>query len=345
MLANSTFLYNRFKEQNNTIYLISHERTQTGAPIALQNINEYLKRNGVKTELLYFTEKKNIYNYILEKTNKATVIINTITLYDLVYRLSLVGGFKLFWYVHEWIDESNRIEIVKNLRGGRIFNAGNIHLLFPCRMCENNYKREFPNIRNSSILSYSYNLEKIEENSCVSLELNTNGNIAIGIIGTICSRKNQQAFINDVFYRILDERPYVTLILVGNHARPLKINPLYKHSISIIGTVDNALAYINACDIMVSYSLNEVMPLNIIEATYCAKPVVSSDVGGVKEIIEDGETGFLFRSGDSEKCYELLIKLIDDKVLRTVVGSEGKKRFFEKFSEETNFKPLLSLLK
>lgn len=344
MISNNNF-YNRTVENKNIIYLISHERSKTGAPIVLENLNIYLQKNGLKTELLYFTENKNIYDYIVSKTIDATIILNTVTLYDLVYRFSRVGRFKLFWYVHEWIDETNSSQIKKNLRNGNIFNNANIRMLFPCAMCETNYRNIFAKIQKSSILTNSYNLDSLEAHRTKPLELNKEGNIVIGIVGIICSRKNQKAFIDDVFYRLLDEYPYCSLLLVGAEASPLNLNPLYKHSIVKVGVVDNALPYINYCDICVSYSLNEVLPLNIIESAFCGKPIVSSDVGGVREIIEDGKTGFLFKSGDYDKCYELLSRLIDNKELRYSIGSEAKKAFSNKFNEEINFKPLLSLLK
>ena len=69
------------------------------------------------------------------------------------------------------------------------------------------------------------------------------------------------------------------------------------------------------CDFIVSYSLNEVFPLNIMEAFYCEKPVVSTNVGGISELITNGKTGFIFQKDDSQSCIKYLRLLIRYPVL------------------------------
>lgn len=74
---------------------------------------------------------------------------------------------------------------------------------------------------------------------------------------------------------------YIKLLIVGNKREKINVNNSFINDIHVVGCADNALPYINLCDILV-YSINKVLPLNIIEGFYCEKPV-----GGVNEIIED----------------------------------------------------------
>lgn len=97
---------------------------------------------------------------------------------------------------------------------------------------------------------------------------------------------------------------------------------------------DDMRAYYGAADVMayprVSDRLTEmVTPLKPLEAMAQGRPVVASDVGGHRELITDGETGFLFRSGDTDGLARCLIDVLEsthdlDRV--TVAAREGVER-------------------
>jgi len=62
--------------------------------------------------------------------------------------------------------------------------------------------------------------------------------------------------------------------------------------------------YYNICDVFVLPSRKyEGIPRVILEAMATGKPVIASDVGGVKDVIRDGQTGLLFRSSYVEELY------------------------------------------
>jgi glycosyltransferase involved in cell wall biosynthesis len=161
----------------------------------------------------------------------------------------------------------------------------------------------------------------------------------ISIIGTIDDRKNQQTFIDGVFYKCKHLYPNVKLVLVGKQHKPLIIKD--QQSITIVGEVQDALPYIQQTDILVSYSRNEVLPLNIIEAMFCKKPVVTTDVGGISEMVENGVNGFLFPVDDHKACLEGLSKLIESPALRKSFGEAGERVFYNKFDETIAFSNLL----
>lgn len=66
-----------------------------------------------------------------------------------------------------------------------------------------------------------------------------------------------------------------------------------------------------------------VTPLKPLEAMAMGKALVASDVGGHRELIEDGKTGILFRAGDVTQLTEALNRLLDDSELRAKLGRQG----------------------
>lgn len=316
------------------IFLISHERNLTGAPIALNNLNRTLSKYNFTTELLYIKEHQDIVRYIFRKDENSTVICNTITLFDTVKSLTAIKSMKVYWYIHEWLDEDNFINIDKNISDKSVLKRDNLNFIFPCETVNKQYHRFYPFIK-SIIVNHYYDLENIKKLAAQTpLNFNPNkGVIIISIIGTICKRKNQQRFIQDVFYKLVDMYPNIILQLVGFSSIKLSINPLYLNSIKFVGEVENSLPYINISDIIVSYSINEVLPLNIVESMYCEKAIISSDVGGINEIIKHDETGYLFMPNDSDTCFNQICSLIENPDIRVRLGKAAKEMFIARNNE------------
>jgi glycosyltransferase involved in cell wall biosynthesis len=86
-------------------------------------------------------------------------------------------------------------------------------------------------------------------------------------------------------------------------------------------------------DIAVSPSTEaESFGLVALEAMFSRKPVVATNLGGLKEIVIDSETGFLFENNNELALKEALEKLISDKSLRDSFGEKGQIRAVENFS-------------
>ena len=66
-----------------------------------------------------------------------------------------------------------------------------------------------------------------------------------------------------------------------------------------------------------------VTPLKPLEAMAMGKAVVASDVGGHRELIQDGRTGLLFPAGNVDALTATLERLLDDGELRQILGSQG----------------------
>jgi glycosyltransferase involved in cell wall biosynthesis len=84
-------------------------------------------------------------------------------------------------------------------------------------------------------------------------------------------------------------------------------------------------------DIACLTSDNEGTPVSLIEAQASNLPVISTDVGGVKDILKEGSTGYVIEKGDLEEYVEKLGILIKNKELRTKFASNGWPFVKEKF--------------
>ena len=87
-----------------------------------------------------------------------------------------------------------------------------------------------------------------------------------------------------------------------------------------------------AMDIMALTSLNEGTPVSLIEAMASARPVVATDVGGVRDVTEDGKSGFVVPGNDIAAFTKAVSELIRDKEKREAFGVYGRRSIRERYS-------------
>jgi glycosyltransferase involved in cell wall biosynthesis len=109
--------------------------------------------------------------------------------------------------------------------------------------------------------------------------------------------------------------------------------------ISFPGHIENILEVLSRADIFVLPSISgEAFSRAIIEAMAMGKPIVATDVGGAKEAIEDGVSGFIVPPADSTALAERIYILATDEKLRHKFGAAARKRVEELFTIEKNVK-------
>jgi glycosyltransferase involved in cell wall biosynthesis len=99
-----------------------------------------------------------------------------------------------------------------------------------------------------------------------------------------------------------------------------------------LGYQDDVAPYFAAFDAFVLPSANEGTPVTTIEALAAGKPVVATRVGGVPDVVRDGEDGFLVAPGDVDELAERLVALAADPELRTRMGAAGRERVLPRYS-------------
>ncbi|MDI6787412.1 MAG: glycosyltransferase family 4 protein [Planctomycetota bacterium] len=94
---------------------------------------------------------------------------------------------------------------------------------------------------------------------------------------------------------------------------------------------DEIPKWMNACDVFCLPSLQEGFGVVLIEAGACGRPVVATRVGGIPEIVIDGETGLLVEPRSSEQLAEALERLISNQELCYQMGQNGRQRVLKNF--------------
>lgn len=144
--------------------------------------------------------------------------------------------------------------------------------------------------------------------------------------GEFSHRKNQQQLIRS-FAQVVKQIPKAKLILAGvgalwndckQQAKRLQI----QDKIIFPGQVENIAALYYCCDICISASKIEGLPFNIMEAMYCGLPCIVSAVKGHQDLIQHGETGYLYES--ETELADYMLQLYKNFVLRQQVGQAAK---------------------
>ena len=103
-------------------------------------------------------------------------------------------------------------------------------------------------------------------------------------------------------------------------------------SVHFLGFRDDVGSLYRAFDVVALSSANEGTPVTLIEALAAGVPAVATDVGGVKDVVEDGRTDFLVDAGDTEAIAEGLARLATAPDLRAAMGREARVSVRDRYS-------------
>ena len=160
----------------------------------------------------------------------------------------------------------------------------------------------------------------------------------IGTVGRLVPIKNHRLLI-DAFLNVKKAYPNAHLAILGQgplepSLRSYAASRGIAESLSILPATLDVYKFLSALDIFVLPSKSEGLPLTLLEAMASALPVVASSVGGIPEVIEDGEDGYLFASGSSSEITEKIVRIIEDPESAASMGIRGREKIFRNFGEK-----------
>lgn len=105
--------------------------------------------------------------------------------------------------------------------------------------------------------------------------------------------------------------------------------------VEVIGMIrpEEMVSRLNNADVMIVPSRLEGLPNAAVEALSCGRPVIGSRTGGVPEVIENGENGFLFEPGNSDELYSYMLRFINDRSLINDMGKKSRQTVLQKFRD------------
>ncbi len=131
--------------------------------------------------------------------------------------------------------------------------------------------------------------------------------------------------------------PGLRLLLAGDGDQRSAIEQTIRErglqqTVTLAGTRKDIADLLSASDVFLLSSISEGIPLTVIEAMAARRPVVSTAVGGLPELIEHGVSGMLAPSGDASSLAASLVQLYQNADLRSQMAEVAAGRAQEKFS-------------
>jgi glycosyltransferase involved in cell wall biosynthesis len=160
----------------------------------------------------------------------------------------------------------------------------------------------------------------------------------VGMVGNLYPLKGYEYYVKAMEI-VRRSFPHAIFLICGRGELQSELESLsaecgLRSHIKFLGFRNDVPALLQLVDIFVLSSLSEGLSLSILEAMAAGKPTVVTDVGGNREIVVEGETGFLVPSEDAKALAEKVCVLLKDRALAKRMGANGKRRVDSKFSQE-----------
>jgi glycosyltransferase involved in cell wall biosynthesis len=231
-----------------------------------------------------------------------------------VYKIPKKGIFKkIFIWI---ISKSNAITTVSYANKRRLIDLG--------------LKKEM-----ITVIPNGVNLSQFKTKSILG---ENRDKIDIVWIGKINEIKGLEYLIQ-AMVTVIDIHPNSNLTLIGDGPLKQKYEKLtfdlsLNKNIVFAGSIKNNKIpdYLEDKDIFVLPSLSEGLPLAIIEAMAASKPIITSNVGGISDLVDDGVNGILIDSKNPDLLAEKICYLIENPKIRKNMGIESRKKIEKNFT-------------
>lgn len=143
----------------------------------------------------------------------------------------------------------------------------------------------------------------------------------------------------EIFARAKAEFPNVRLVMVGDGPERAAVKHRAKvlgveHDCVFVGKKSNIADYLGVSDIFLLPSELESFGLAALEAAACELPVIATRIGGIPEVVNDGESGYLSDIGDVEKMAADTLNLLNNDDQRIAFGQRGRDLSVQRYSTQ-----------
>ena len=191
------------------------------------------------------------------------------------------------------------------------------------------------------VIHYGIEPEKFSE-SRVNLreQWGLNDNAVVGSIGRLEPRKGHDLLIQ-AMPELCMRVPSARLLIAGHDPcgygvtlRRLIDRLGLGEKLRLVGFQTDVVSFLNALDVFAFASSSEGFGQVVIEAMAAGKPVITSKIAPLTEIVADGETGLLVESGSPQSFASAIAQLLIDPMERHRMGARGRERVTKSFTAE-----------
>ncbi|MHA6795992.1 glycosyltransferase [Pseudonocardia bannensis] len=174
---------------------------------------------------------------------------------------------------------------------------------------------------------------------------------AVGIVARLAKVKAHEVLF-DAIAKLAPSHPRLRLVCIGGGEREAELRALadtlgISANVLFTGMRRDVPALLPGLDLACLSSRYECAPLSVIEAMAVGIPVVTADVGAVRDMVTDGDEGYVVGIGDVDGFADRIGRLADDPALRAKLGKQARARAEGQFRIEdtaSNFERLLTSL-
>lgn len=195
-----------------------------------------------------------------------------------------------------------------------------------------------------------FNEKRLKYREAVRSEYGIEPNdIAVAIVGRLAPIKNHDLFL-DVLNQVLAKTTKsIKVFIVGDgsekdhiEGRVINLNNKYENRITMTSWIKDIGRFNAGMDLVCLTSDNEGTPVSLIEAQAANIPVITTNVGGVVDIVNEGETGYIVPPKDVNAFANRLLELCEDEKKREKMSQNGWSFVEEKFHYSTLVKNMES---
>jgi glycosyltransferase involved in cell wall biosynthesis len=160
----------------------------------------------------------------------------------------------------------------------------------------------------------------------------------VGIVGRLAPEKNHRLFLSaaklicgalsDVFFLVVGDGPERSGLEQLAHEWGIADH------VRFLGNINPVERVLPLLDVGVLSSNTESFPVSVLEIMALRKPVVVTDVGGLREMIDDGVEGFIVPPRDSASLAQKIRLLLEDKPRAALMGARGRQRVESEWTAE-----------
>lgn len=165
------------------------------------------------------------------------------------------------------------------------------------------------------------------ERACPLPVRNFDGSKVVGMVARLDLQKGFECLLQAA-RELCGDFPALKIVIVGEGPDRQAIEEMILRfgllsNVVLAGQHSDMPGIYSAMDIFVLPSLNEGLPMTILEAMAASKPVIATRVGAIPRVIKDGETGLLVDPGDADGLRNALARLLTDSAFSHRIGAAG----------------------